>query len=38
MSYNELTDKMAYELPDKNKIIFGKELFMAPEVYFNEKN
>jgi len=21
-------------LPDKNRIIFGKELFMAPELYF----
>lgn len=35
ISYNDFTDKTAYELPDKNKVIFGKELFMAPEVYFN---
>ena len=37
ISYNEHTDKTAFELPDKNKIIFGKELFMAPELLFNEK-
>ena len=34
----EVKHKTAFELPDKNKIIFGKELFMAPEVYFNEKS
>ena len=35
MSYNDYTDNTAYELPDKTKIIFGKELFIAPEIYFN---
>lgn len=38
ISFNEHTDKTAFELPDKNKIIFGKELFMAPEVYFQENS
>lgn len=37
LSYNDYTDNTAYELPDKNKIIFGKELFIAPEIYFAEK-
>lgn len=37
LSFNDYTDNTVYELPDKNKIIFGKELFIAPEVYFGEK-
>ena len=37
ISYNDYTDNTVYELPDKNKMIFGKELFIAPEVYFSEK-
>ena len=36
MSFNEHTDKTVFELPDKNKLVFGKELFMVPEMYFNE--
>lgn len=38
MAYNEHTDKTAFELPDKNKLIFGKQLFMAPELYFSQKH
>ena len=38
VSYNEFTDKTVFELPDKNKVVFGKELFTAPEVYFTDKN
>jgi Actin len=38
LSFNEHTDRTAFELPDKNRIIFGKELFIAPEVYFSEKS
>lgn len=38
ISYNDYTDNTVYELPDKNKMVFGKELFIAPEVYFSEKN
>ena len=34
--FNEYTDKTVFELPDKNKIVFGKELFTTPELYFTE--
>lgn len=34
--FNEHTDKTVFELPDKNKIVFGKELFTTPELYFTE--
>jgi hypothetical protein len=37
VSYNEHTDKTVFELPDNNRLIFGKELISAPEVYFNER-
>lgn len=26
-----------FELPDKNRLVFGKELFMIPESLFNER-
>lgn len=37
IAYNEHTDKTVYELPDKSKIIFGKELLTAPELYFMDR-
>ena len=35
--FNEHTDKTVFELPDKEKLVFGKELFMTPEIYFTER-
>lgn len=36
LAFNEHTDKTVFELPDKNRILFGKELFTVPEIYFSD--
>ena len=35
LSYNDYTDNTIFELPDKNKLILGKEMFIAAEAYFS---